>query len=140
MRHHRINPLVGSAALAGLIFATLAPAPAKAWFRGGVFIGVPPIVVGPPVVPYPAPYYYPPAYYGPGPYAVAPPAAGYAPAPQSSDQPPAQSPAPQLSQADTPYGSTCYAGFYVCRAPAQTHVGTGCSCPGLGAPSYGVVQ
>ena len=124
------KPLIRLAALAALAGAACMPAPAQAWWRGGVFIGGP-VVVGPPVA-YPAPYYYPPAYYGPGYY---PPPAYAAPA-----YPPAQAPAPQMSQANIPFGSTCYAGVYVCAAPAQTHVGTGCSCPGLGAPSYGVVQ
>ena len=89
--------------------------------------------------PYYAPgYYYPPAYpyapgyYPPG-YQYPPPAAGTA-ASQASTQ------APQMSQANTPYGRTCYAGVYTCAAIPQTHVGTGCSCPGIGAPSYGTVQ
>jgi hypothetical protein len=43
--------------------------------------------------------------------------------------------------ATTPgYGYTCYAGVYVCRVPAQYPVGAPCSCPGIGAPSYGSVR
>jgi hypothetical protein len=38
------------------------------------------------------------------------------------------------------YGTMCNAGVYHCVAPAQTPVGETCSCPGLGAPSYGSVQ
>lgn len=38
------------------------------------------------------------------------------------------------------YGYTCYAGAYMCRLAAQYPVGTQCTCPGLGAPSYGVVR
>lgn len=38
------------------------------------------------------------------------------------------------------YGYTCYAGVYVCRLPQQIPVGTQCSCPGIGAPSFGRVQ
>jgi len=105
--------------------AALMPAAAQAWWRGGVFIGVPPVVVGPPAYYYPPPaYYYPPAYYAPPP--------AYTPIPQA-----AQKATP--TQANAPYGNTCYAGFYVCAAPSSTHVGTGCSCPGLGAPSYGTI-
>ena len=139
MTHTSSRTLIRIACAATLAGAALIPATAQAWWRGGVFIGVPPIVVGPPVVAYPPPYYapgyYPPAY----------PPEGYAPPPangqpQGYAQAPQQSPAPELSQANVPFGSTCYAGVYVCAAPAQTHVGSGCSCPGLGAPSYGVVQ
>ncbi len=124
-----------AAALAGTI--ALSPAPARAW---GVIVGVPPIVVAPPVVPYP---YYPPYYAGPGYYygpGYAYPAPAAAPAqPQASTQGQSTQ-APQYSQANTPYGRTCYAGVYTCAALPYTHVGTGCSCPGIGAPSYGVVQ
>ncbi len=139
MTHTSSRTLIRIACAAALAGAALIPATAQAWWRGGVFIGVPPIVVGPPVVAYPPPYYapgyYPPSY----------PPEGYAPPPangqpQGYAQAPQQSPAPELSQANVPFGSTCYAGVYVCAAPAQTHVGSGCSCPGLGAPSYGVVQ
>ena len=35
-------------------------------------------------------------------------------------------------------GSTCYAGFYIC--PAAGPVGAPCSCPGIGAPSFGVIR
>ena len=97
------------------------------------------MVIGPPVVAYP-PAYYPPPYYAPGYYAPGyPPPEGYAP-PQASYAPPPQAQEPQMSEADVPFGTTCYAGVYVCRAPAQSHVDSSCSCPGLGAPSYGVVR
>ena len=36
-------------------------------------------------------------------------------------------------------GTTCGAGFYVCQVPPGP-VGRECSCPGLGAPSYGVIR
>ena len=116
--------LLGRAALAVVASAAAAlhATPARAW--GGVFIGLPPVVVGPPVAAYPPPYYYPPAYYAPA-YAYPPPA----PVPQ-----------PQVSRAEPPFGGTCYAGVYTCAAPAQTPVGSGCSCAGIGAPSYGSVQ
>jgi hypothetical protein len=112
-------------AAAAIASAALMPAAAKAWWRGGVFIGLPPVVVGPPAYYYPPPaYYYPPGYYAPPP--------AYTPIPQTGQK-------GTPTQANVPYGNTCYAGFYVCTAPASTHVGTGCSCPGLGAPSYGTV-
>ena len=38
------------------------------------------------------------------------------------------------------YGYTCYAGAYMCRLPEQVPQGSQCSCPGLGAPSYGSVR
>ena len=38
------------------------------------------------------------------------------------------------------YGVTCYAGVYTCQLPQQLPVGTQCSCPGLGAPSFGNVR
>ncbi len=37
------------------------------------------------------------------------------------------------------YGYVCHAGFYQCTLPQQVPLGTRCSCPGLGAPSYGRV-
>ena len=45
--------------------------------------------------------------------------------------------APQVAPA---YGYVCHAGFYTCQLGAQLPVGTQCTCPGLGAPSYGTVQ
>ena len=38
------------------------------------------------------------------------------------------------------YGYTCYAGAYVCRLPQQVPQGAQCTCPGIGAPSYGTVR
>jgi hypothetical protein len=131
------NHLPRLAICAALAGAALIPVPAMAWWRGGVFVGLPPIVVGPPAVAYP--YYYPPAYpYAPGYY---PPGYAYAP-PAGTAAPQASLPAkaPQMSQANTPYGSTCYAGVYTCAAVPQSHVGAVCACPGIGAPSYGSVQ
>ena len=37
------------------------------------------------------------------------------------------------------YGYVCHAGFYQCNLPQQVPLGSRCSCPGLGAPSYGRV-
>ena len=48
---------------------------------------------------------------------------------------------PQQSIADgTPLGATCYAGVYVCPVVVAAPAGSPCSCPGLGAPSYGYVR
>jgi len=128
----RIAPRI--AVLATLAGLALLPAAAKAW----VVFGLPPVVIGPPVAPY-APYYPPPYYYGPGYY---PPPYGYAPPPAaSSAQTPAPAkPDPQMSQANTPNGSICYAGVYTCAAPYAAHVGSTCACAGIGAPSYGTVR
>ena len=38
------------------------------------------------------------------------------------------------------YGVSCRAGFYQCLLPVAGPVGSQCSCPGLGGPSYGVVR
>ena len=38
------------------------------------------------------------------------------------------------------YGYRCSAGVYVCQLPEQVALGSQCSCPGLGAPSYGSVR
>ena len=132
-----VGPFVGGALLGLGVGAIVA---------GPRYYAPPPVVYAPPPVVYAAPpAYYAPPYYAPGYYPPAYPPGGYAPPPangqpQGYAQAPQQSPAPELSQANVPFGSTCYAGVYVCAAPAQTHVGSGCSCPGLGAPSYGVVQ
>ncbi len=37
-------------------------------------------------------------------------------------------------------GYRCYAGTYICNLPAPGPIGTGCSCPGLGAPSFGTIR
>jgi hypothetical protein len=140
----RLKALTVAALLGGAAFVAT---PAQAWWHGGVFIGLPPVVVAPgPVYP---PYYYPPAYYPPPyPYAYPPPAYGQAPPPadqgappqgQASQAPPAQGQTAQ-GQAQVAYGSMCYAGVYRCAAPNFTPIGETCSCPGLGAPSYGTVR
>jgi len=36
-------------------------------------------------------------------------------------------------------GTTCKAGFYMCQVPAGP-IGSQCACPGLGAPSYGLIR
>jgi hypothetical protein len=122
---------------AAAIFAS----PAEAWWHGGVFVGLPPVVVAPG---YYAPYYYPPAYYPPAYYPPGyyPPPYGYAPPAYGTAAPPAapQAKAETGSQGQVAYGAMCYAGIYHCAAPANTPIGRTCSCPGIGAPSYGSVQ
>ena len=34
----------------------------------------------------------------------------------------------------------CFAGFYQCVLPQPGPIGTPCSCPGLGAPSFGSIR
>jgi len=51
-------------ALAAALPLTL-PSQAHAWWRGGVWIGVPPVVVGPPAYYAPPPVVYAPPVYGP---------------------------------------------------------------------------
>ena len=38
------------------------------------------------------------------------------------------------------YGAICYAGPYQCALPASGPIGSSCTCPGLGAPSYGTIH
>ncbi len=144
----RLRALATAAVLGG---AVLAAAPAQAGWHGGFFIGLPPVVVAPGPVGYPyyyPPAYYPPPYYGPGYYP--PPAYAYppdgGPAPQAS-APQAQRPAQtganeQTANSNAPvaYGSMCYAGVYQCPAATYSPIGQTCSCPGIGAPSYGTVR
>lgn len=40
----------------------------------------------------------------------------------------------------TGYGTTCYAGTYTCQLGGQVPIGSQCTCPGLGAPSFGAVR
>ena len=51
---------------------------------------------------------------------------------------PAYEPAPQ-GQVVGYIGTTCAAGAYVCQVPPGP-TGTQCSCPGLGAPSFGSIR
>lgn len=133
--------LAGLAGAAAFCAVALGSVPAQAWWRGGVWVSVPPVVVAPPVA---YPYYYPPYYpYAPGYYYppgyYAPPAVASVPPAQTSTQ--TTTTQTQTSDArPVLYGSTCYAGVYVCAAPGGTPVGAGCSCPGIGAPSYGSVH
>jgi hypothetical protein len=132
----RLKALAIAAVIGG---AALAATPAEAWWHGGVFIGLPPVVVAPAPYPYPyyyPPYYYPPAYYPPYPYAYPPPPAD-APAQPHSNAAPGNA---SSGSGKVAYGATCYAGVYHCAAPAYTPIGETCSCPGIGAPSYGSAQ
>jgi hypothetical protein len=77
----------------------------------------------------------------PGPIAYTP---GYPPNPAYTQPgvsqgqgyaPPAAAPAQQVA-----YSGNCYAGVYQCVLPQSLPLGAPCSCPGLGAPSYGNVR
>ena len=93
-------------------------------------------------------YYYPSPYYAPG---------YYPPPAYSAPPPPPPPPAPRdlnraydpdrdgplgypTGRAPVPYGTTCYAGAYVCQLPAPGPVGSSCACSGIGAPSYGTIR
>ena len=110
--------LVRPTALAAVACATLAgtaaTTPAAAWccgWRGGVWIGLPPVVVAPPI--YPPAYYPPPVYYPP------PPPAYYTPPPPATYAPPQQS-----------AGQSCNAGPYVCPMDHPVASGSPCYCLG----------
>lgn len=49
-------------------------------------------------------------------------------------------PPPPLLPGQVYLSQQCSAGFYQCVLPAGQQPGTPCACPGLGAPSYGVVR
>ena len=66
---------------------------------------------------------------------LAPPPVAYAPVVAPPLYEP-EAPAPALIA----YGSSCRAGFYQCLLPVAGPIGSQCSCPGLGGPSYGVVR
>ena len=75
----------------------------------------------------------PPAYYAPPP----PPVVATPPDYTSASPPPVVYGAPPQA---TAYGATCYAGVYICQLPQAGPIGAGCSCPGIGAPSYGTIR
>ena len=126
-----------AAALAAASVASLTlPSPAQAWWRGGVFIGLPPVIVGPPVI-----YAPPPVYYGPPPFYYAPPPGYVAPGYATPGFPPSGYPAPR-SQAPQAFsaapGSTCYAGAYTCPLGQGYPPGSTCACPtGHSQNAYG---
>ncbi len=72
----------------------------------------------------------------PAPVAGYPPASGYG-------QPPVYAQPQQgygAAAQQVALGGRCYAGIYTCALPQALPVGAQCSCPGLGAPSYGNVR
>ena len=115
----------------------LLPAAAQARVFIGLGIPVPPIYVPPPVYYAPPPAYYPP----PPAYAPAP---AYTPAPSGYYGGPGGDSGYGGYGGDSGYGSygggTCFAGAYTCAAPPNAPAGSPCSCPGIGAPSYGTVR
>ena len=60
------------------------------------------------------------------------------PVPVATPYPAYQQAVPQ-SDTTSYVGSTCAAGFYVCPVTPGP-LGAPCSCPGLGAPSYGTIR
>jgi hypothetical protein len=93
-------------AMLASVGVALIPAPAQAWWHGGIFIAPVPFVL-PPVAPY-----YPPYYPPPPPYYVAPPPASYA-----------------TPYGDSGPGQSCYAGPYVCPLDRASPIGAPCTCP-----------
>ncbi len=49
-------------------------------------------------------------------------------------------PPPPLAPGQTYLSQQCAAGFYQCVLPVAGPAGSPCACPGLGAPSYGVIR
>ena len=84
--------------------------------------------------------HYPPPPYRPGYVYAPPPPVVYAPPPDYA--PPPSYPSPQANyappQGSVPYGGMCFAGAYSCAAAGP--VGSTCSCPGIGAPSFGTIH
>lgn len=66
---------------------------------------------------------------------VEPAAAYYAPVPVVLQPGAAAQPLPASA-----YGATCAAGVYQCTLAVAGPIGGSCSCPGIGAPSYGVIH
>ncbi len=48
--------------------------------------------------------------------------------------------APVYAPASITYGGQCFAGPYRCRLSAIGPIGNPCTCPGIGAPSYGRIR
>ena len=85
----RALSIAAALGLAGLV--VLVPSPGAAWWRGGVFIGIPPIVVPPlayPPPPYAPPLYAPPPTYSAPPADEAAPPPGYEGSPEAYQSPP----------------------------------------------------
>ncbi|MDI2090275.1 hypothetical protein [Commensalibacter oyaizuii] len=52
----------------------------------------------------------------------------------------ASTPVPPGTESPAGYGSSCKAGMYSCKTPYPVPLGSPCSCPGVGAASYGNVH
>jgi len=127
------------ALFAGAAFVALAtvamPSPARAWWRGGVVIGLP-VFVGPPAVV----VQQPPVVYAPGPPVI------YAP-PQAQGQWQGQGQGQWQGQGSPPGGyssaqaPSCYAGPYVCPMAQAAPAGSSCACnDNNGQLAYGQVH
>ncbi|MBW4022817.1 MAG: hypothetical protein HIU92_06685 [Proteobacteria bacterium] len=119
-----IAVVAGTAGLAagGLI----APTPALAWWRGGVWVA--------PGYPYARPYYAPrPYYYAPPPIVVAPPPVYYAPPPVVYAPPPPPPVYYRPPGAGYPVPArNCYAPALTCPMEVARSPGTACYCSGAG--------
>lgn len=122
MKVASLFPKVAATAVAfATLSAVLAPSPAQAWWRGGVWVGVAP------------PLYYAPPYYPPPPvYYAPPPPVYYAPPPPVVYTPPNFYAAPQQQ-----YSQSCYAGPYTCPLQRPAPAGSACSCPSNQGRAYG---
>jgi hypothetical protein len=137
----KIGPAeIGSVLITGLIVAAFSASPAQAMGLGQAK----PAGLVPARAELAQYYYYPAPYYAPHTYA---PPAYYPPAPPPARDlnraydPDRDGPLGYpTGRAPVPYGSTCYAGAYVCQSPTPGPVGSGCACSGIGAPSYGSIR
>ena len=133
-----IRPVLAAAALGAAALTLAMPTPARAWWHGGFFIGVPfpPVVIAPPVYAPPPVVYAPPTYYDNN--TPAPQTYGYTPAPPDyaynpgTYNPGAYNPGAYNpgAYAPAPAGGTCYAAGYSCPLQYAAPSGSSCSCPG----------
>ena len=115
---------VGAAAL---------PTTAQAYWRGGVWFGVAPIVPF-----YPPVYLAPPVVYAPPPVVYTPP--GFAVTPPGFVPPGYGGPGSNVLPQRSAEGASCYAGAYVCPLRNETPLGGACSCPGNSGRVPGTVR
>ena len=114
-RLRRLLEITGPLTVAALLLLGTS-FPARAYWRGGFFIGIaPPVFVAPPPVFFPPPVYY-----------ASPPPVVYAP-PQI---PPSFAPQPYPPGGPTSSAQSCYAGSYVCPMETSVLVGATCWCRG----------
>ena len=101
--------------VAVVVLAACGEAAARGYWSGGVYFGVPPVVISP--YGYSRPYYGAEPYYAPPYYAQPYHAQPYHARPAASEG--------------------CYAGAYVCPLEGPSVVGMPCSCPTVQGPAWG---